>query len=97
MGEISAAVSQPLQRAGFMPRGGQIIDASIVTAPIQRNTREENAQIKQGGEVGQDWSDAKPAQPDVQARWTGKHGVAFYGDKPHANTDRRWASSADTR
>ncbi|MBD7924774.1 IS5 family transposase [Xanthomonas bonasiae] len=90
MGDISAAISQQLQRAGFVARGGQIIDASIVSAPIQRNTREENAQIKQGEDVGQDWSDAKRAQKDVQARWTRKHGVAFYGYKLHASTDRRW-------
>jgi IS5 family transposase len=90
MGDISAAVGVQLQRAGFIARGGQIIDASIVSAPIQRNTREENAQIKQGSEVGQDWSDAKRAQKDVQARWTRKHGKAHYGYKLHASTDRRW-------
>jgi hypothetical protein len=47
IGDISAAVSGQLQRAGFLARGGQIIDASIVNAPIQRNRREENAAIKQ--------------------------------------------------
>ncbi|UKE71764.1 transposase [Xanthomonas graminis] len=77
MGDISAAVGQQLQRAGLIARGGQIIDASIVSAPIQCNTREKDAQIKQGDEVGQDWSEAKRAQKDVQARWTRKHGVAF--------------------
>ncbi len=90
MSDISAAISQQLQVAGYIARGGQIIDASIVSAPIQRNTREENAQIKQGEDVGQDWSDAKRAQKDVQARWTRKHGVTYYGYKLHASTDRRW-------
>lgn len=89
IGDISAAVSGQLQRAGFIARGGQIIDASIVSAPIQRNTREENARIKRG-EAVQDWSDAKRRQKDVQARWTLKHGKAHYGYKLHANTDRRW-------
>lgn len=89
IGDISAAVSGQLQRAGFLARGGQIIDASIVNAPIQRNTREENAAIKQG-QVPEDWSAAKRAQKDVEARWTKKHGKSFYGYKLHANTDRRW-------
>ena len=35
METISAAVSGQLERAGFIARGGQIIDASIVKAPIQ--------------------------------------------------------------
>lgn len=89
IGDISAAVSGQLHRAGFLARGGQIIDASIVNAPIQRNSREENAAIKQG-QVPEDWSAAKRAQKDVEARWTKKHGKSFYGYKLHANTDRRW-------
>lgn len=88
IGDISAAVSVQLQRAGFIARGGQIIDASIVSAPIQRNTREENAAIAQG-EVPKDWSPAKRAQKDVEARWTRKNGRNFYGYKLHANVDRR--------
>ncbi|AVU02135.1 transposase [Xanthomonas oryzae] len=72
-----------------MARGGQIIDASIVSAPIQRNTREENARIKQD-EIPDEWSDAKRAQKDVDARWTSKHGSSYYGDKLHANVDRSW-------
>jgi IS5 family transposase len=89
IGDISATVSGQLQRAGFLARGGQIIDASIVSAPIQRNSREENAAIKQD-QVPEDWSTAKQAQKDVEARWTKKHGKSFYGYKLHANTDRRW-------
>lgn len=89
IGDISAAVSGQLQRAGFIARGGQIIDASIVSAPIQRNTRQANAAIAQG-EVAADWSSAKRAQKDVEVRWTVKHGKQYYGYKLHANSDRRW-------
>jgi transposase, IS5 family len=39
---------QPLQAAGYIARGGQIIDATIVSVPKQRNTREENEAIKAG-------------------------------------------------
>lgn len=89
IGDISAAVSGQLQRAGFTARGGQIIDASIVSAPIQRNTREENAAIKEG-DIPEDWTAAKRAQKDVEARWTRKNNRSYYGYKLHANTDRQW-------
>jgi len=64
MGDISAAVNGWLQRAGFIAHSGQIIDASIVNAPIQRNTRQENARVNQG-EAREAWSDARRAQKDV--------------------------------
>lgn len=89
IGDISEAVGRQLSKAGFIARGGQIIDASIVTAPIQRNRREENEAIGRG-EAPDDWSEAKRSQKDVDARWTQKHGKSYYGYKLHANTDRRW-------
>jgi hypothetical protein len=33
---------------GLQARGGQIIDATLVPIPKQRNTREENKEIKAG-------------------------------------------------
>ena len=36
-----------LREQGFTARKGQIVDASIVSVPIQRNNREENARIKE--------------------------------------------------
>ena len=88
-GDISEAVGHQLSRAGFIARGGQIVDASIVTVPIQRNPQAENEVIGRG-EVPEDWSEAKRSQKDVEARWTRKHGKSHYGYKLHANTDRRW-------
>jgi IS5 family transposase len=41
---------QHLVAKGYIARGGQIIDATIVPVPKQRNTREENEAIK-GGET----------------------------------------------
>ena len=35
-----------LQAAGYIARGGQIIDATIVSVPKQRNTKDENEAIK---------------------------------------------------
>lgn len=83
---------------GFIARKGQIVDASLVAAPRQRNSREENAQIKQG-EVPEDWSEAKRRPKDVEARWTQKNGVNHYGYKNHVSVDgehkliRRWRVS----
>ena len=37
---------QHLEAAGYIARGGQIIDATIVSVPKQRNTKEENETIK---------------------------------------------------
>lgn len=71
---------------GFAARKGQIIDASIVPAPRQRNSREENAQIKQG-QIPRGWEQAKKRQKDTDARWTKKNGKTYYGYKNHLNVD----------
>src|SRR5256884_8536754 len=39
---------QHLEAEGYIARGGQIIDATIVSVPKQRNTKEENETIKAG-------------------------------------------------
>ena len=51
---------QHLAGKGFIARGGQIIDATIVSAPKQRNTREENETVK-AGDTPKDW-EKKPAK-----------------------------------
>ena len=83
--------SMSFERAqGYIARGGQILDASIVPVPKNRNTREENKAIK-AGEEPEGWAD-KPAmrrQKDTDARWTRKHGKSHYGYKNHVNVDRQ--------
>ena len=81
-------LSKQLKQAGFVARKGQIVDASIVPAPIQRNTREENKEIKEG-DVPADWSENKKAQKDVDARWTKKNGKSHYGFKNHIEVDNK--------
>ncbi len=75
------AYEAALTRAGFLAMGGQIIDASIVAAPKQRNTDEEKREIK-AGRIPQAWSDklAKLAQKDRDARWTVKFSKAKPAD-----------------
>lgn len=55
--------------------GGQIVDASIISAPRQRMTDEKRAIVRDGG-IPKAWA-AKPArlaQKDRDARWTLKRG-----------------------
>jgi len=70
-------------------KSGQIVDATFVTVPIQRNNREENALIKAGA-IPIDWGKEphKLAQKDTDARWTKKNGDNVYGFKDHINVDR---------
>ena len=51
---------QHLAAKGYIARGGQIVDATIVSAPKQRNTREENNTVK-NGDTPEDW-EKKPAK-----------------------------------
>ena len=80
-----------LKARGYLAMGGQIVDASIVPVPKQRNSRDDNAKIK-AGEVPEDWTGqpAKRRQKDTDARWTKKHGKSHYGYKNHVNIDRRY-------
>ena len=81
---------QYLEAKGYIARGGQMIDATIVSVPKQRNTRDENDAIKAGTPPeGWDEKPAKNRQKDKDARWTKKHGKSFYGYKNHVNADAK--------
>jgi IS5 family transposase len=75
-----------LDRAGLIARKGQLIDASFVKAPMQRNTPDENAQIK-AGETVDCWAENKRRQKDTDARWSKKGDKSYYGYKNHVNVD----------
>ena len=76
---------------GLQPRGGQLIDASLVPVPKQRNSREENATIKAGACPAEwDKQPTKRRQKDTEARWTKKHGASHYGYKNHVNVDKKY-------
>lgn len=77
---------QFLRDNGFAAKKGQIVDASIVAAPRQRNSRDENKQIKEG-QVPDDWTDNKKRQKDTDARWLKKNGQNHYGYKNHIDVD----------
>ena len=84
--ELFATFDTQLNANGFMAMKGQIVDASIVNVPKQRNSREENARIKEG-ESPEGWSENKRRQKDVDARWTKKNGKSYYGYKNHISVD----------
>lgn len=81
---------QALAAAGAKLNSGQIVDASFVEAPRQRNTREENETIKDGA-VPKGWTEqpAKLRQKDIDARWTQKNDEDYYGYKTHVSVDRK--------
>ena len=75
-----------LADSGYAAKQGQIVDASIVAAPRQRNSRAENRRIKEGN-TPEEWQEAKKRQQDVAARWTKKNGKTYYGYKNHVDID----------
>jgi IS5 family transposase len=81
--------NQALDDQCVFARTGQIVDASFVEVPKQRNTRDENAQVKQG-ETPEAWKQQpnKIRQKDVDARWTQKNKMSFYGYKNHIKIDQ---------
>jgi IS5 family transposase len=81
---------QHLEARGYIARGGQMVDATIVAVPRQRNSRDENEQVK-AGTTPKDWKKrpSKNRQKDKDARWTKKHGRSFFGYKNHVNADAR--------
>jgi IS5 family transposase len=78
-----------LSAKGYIARGGQMVDATIVPVPKQRNSREENETVKRG-ETPAEWEQkpAKDRQKDKDARWTKKHGKSLFGYKNHVNADK---------
>jgi IS5 family transposase len=80
--ELFERFEEHLRAQGLEARGGQIIDATLVPVPKQRNTRAENQAIKEG-KLPEGWEN-KPErlrQKDLDARWVKKNGTSHYGYK----------------
>lgn len=89
MEKLFKRFDEQLWQSGLVPKGGQIIDASLVSVPKNRNTRDENKRIKEG-KTPEGW-DEQPnmkRQKDEDARWTKKQGKSHYGYKNHINIDK---------
>jgi len=68
-----------LRQCGYIAMSSQIVDASLIAAPRQRNTIEEKQALKEG-RIPDEWKDkpAKLRQKDRDARWN----VKFTKAKP---------------
>ena len=73
---VMKAFDWQLHKKGYIPMSGQIVDASLVPAPKQRNTDSEKKAVKAGKSAAEIWPDKpnKAGQKDVDARWTLKVG-----------------------
>ena len=69
---------------------GKMVDASFHEVPRQRNSREENKELKEGT-IPQEWKEEKHthklSHKDTDARWTRKNNQTFYGYKNHVKAD----------
>ena len=73
---VMRAFDWQLHKKGYIPMLGQIIDATLVPAPKQRNDDGEKEAVKAGKAAKEIWPDKpnKAVQKDVDARWTLKSG-----------------------
>ena len=86
--QLFALFNEALRSRGLLPKDGHIVDATFIEVPKQRNSREENAEIKEG-RVPKGWaSDAKRlCHRDLDARWTKKNEQSYYGYKNHVKVN----------
>ena len=88
--KIFERFGQLLEGQGMLAKEGSIVDASFVAAPRQRNTREQNAQIKEGARPTEfDPNTAVGRQKDCEARWAKKNHEVHYGYKNHTKVDAK--------
>lgn len=75
---LFADFDRQLRERGYLAMGGQIVDATLVAAPKQRNTQAEKDAIKAGKTAAEIWPEepARAAQKDTDARWTLKFAKA---------------------
>jgi IS5 family transposase len=79
-----------LNQQGYCAKSGSMVDASFVEVPKQRNTKEENQEIKEG-KIPASFleNEHKFAQKDTDAKWTKKGNDRYYGYKNHINADAK--------
>jgi IS5 family transposase len=82
---LFATLSKQLKRHGLIAKKGVMVDASFAKVPVQRNTPDENKQIKSGQTPK--WDEHKARQKDVDANWIIKGRQTHYGYKQHIKAD----------
>jgi len=96
--QLFALFNEALRSRGLLPKGGHIVDAIFVEVPKQRNTRGENAEIKEG-RVPKEWAgdDKLLSHKDVDARWMKNNEQTFYGYKNQVNVNSRGCAGSSFR
>jgi len=86
---LFALFNRQLESIGLLAHKGSIIDASFVEVPRQRNSREENKEIKEN-KIPEDFKKNKHVlrHKDLDARWTKKNNENHYGYKNHIKVDK---------
>jgi len=88
--DLFTLFNEKMEELGVITNKGSIMDASFVDVPRQRNTREENRIIKEGG-IPEAWELEENAnmleQKDLDAAWAKKNEELHYGYKDHVLTD----------
>lgn len=84
--ELFERFGKELNKQGLIINKGKIIDATIIEVPVQRNSRDDNKEIKEGG-IPEHWSDKKQSHKDTDARWTKKNNEDYFGYKNHIKID----------
>lgn len=79
-----------LEKLGLIINQGKIVDASFIEVPKQRNSRDDNKQVKAGG-TPESFKEkpARLSQKDLDARWTKKNGISYFGYKNHVKVDSK--------
>ena len=80
-------VDAQLHSHGFMARGGQAIDATLVAVPVQHISNAERSELADGQQPA--WSEARRRQKDVDATHTKKHGKGYFGYKLSVSVDHK--------
>ncbi len=83
-------LDKQLDKDGIIVHSGKLVDATIVEVPVQRNSRDENKDIKEG-KVPEDWKDDenKLRQKDTDAQWVTYNGTDYFGYKDHVKADEK--------
>ena len=84
--ELFERFGKELNKQGLIVNKGKIIDATIIEVPVQRNSRDDNKEIKEGN-IPEEWSDKKQSHKDTDARWTKKNNEDYFGYKNHIKVD----------
>ena len=82
---------EELDKQGFKAKSGLIVDGTFVEVPRQRNSKEENAQIKVGEVPERIVSNPHVlAQKDLEAEWAKKGDETHFGYKDHVAIDEEF-------